>query len=41
VLPESAAATHAARVLMNQLHPANPGIVTAAQIVHYDTESGS
>jgi len=41
LLPESAAATHAARVLMNQLHPANPLIVTAAQIVHYDTESGS
>ena len=41
LLPDYAAATHAARVLMNQLHPANPGIVTAAQIVHYDSEGSS
>jgi hypothetical protein len=41
LLPDYAAATDAARVLTNQLHAANRGTVTAAQIVHYRAGGGS
>jgi len=42
LLPDYAAAAHAARVLTNTLQPAPPrGTLTAAQIVRYDTTMGS
>jgi len=41
LLPDYAAAAHAARVLTNTLQPPPRGTLTAAQIVRYDTTMGS